>query len=102
LKEIKLSEVLESSESPEFSGKVIAALASDRNIMKYSSKVLIAADYANSNGIYDIDGRKIASFRQLNSLFDLILPKSLKFATKFIPDFIKIPTFVFALQSKKY
>jgi NAD(P)-dependent dehydrogenase (short-subunit alcohol dehydrogenase family) len=49
---------LSNSESPEFTGRVIAALSSDHKLMEKSSQVLVAAQLALEYGIVDIDGRR--------------------------------------------
>ena len=49
---------MSNSESPQFIGRVVAALASDPNIMKKSGQVLVAAQEALEYGIEDIDGRQ--------------------------------------------
>lgn len=49
---------MSNSESPQFIGRVIAALAGDPNIMRKSGKVLIAAQEALEYGVQDIDGRQ--------------------------------------------
>ena len=49
--------------SPEFPGRVIAALAKDPNIMKRTGGVWINAELAQEYGITDIDGRVIPSLR---------------------------------------
>lgn len=49
---------MSNSESPQFIGRVITALANDPDIMKKSGKVLIAAQEALEYGIQDIDGRQ--------------------------------------------
>src|SRR5215510_501805 len=49
---------MSNSESPQFIGHVVAALASDKNIMKKSGKVLVAAQEALEYGIQDIDGKQ--------------------------------------------
>ena len=41
-------------ESIEFAGKIIVAMAQDPNIMKYTSKIVIGADYAQAKGIDNI------------------------------------------------
>jgi len=46
------------SESPEFIGRVIAALAADPELAAKSGSVLVAADLALSYGVLDIDGRR--------------------------------------------
>jgi dehydrogenase/reductase SDR family member 1 len=49
---------MSNSESPQFIGRVVAALANDPNIMKKSGKVLVAAQEALDYGILDIDGKQ--------------------------------------------
>ncbi|HEX5940994.1 MAG TPA: SDR family NAD(P)-dependent oxidoreductase [Anaerolineales bacterium] len=49
---------MSNSESPQFIGRVIAALAADPDIMKKSGRVLVAAQEALEYGIQDIDGRQ--------------------------------------------
>ena len=49
---------MSNSESPQFIGRVAAALAADPEIMKKSGKVLVAAQEALEYGIQDIDGRQ--------------------------------------------
>lgn len=102
LKEIKLKDVWDDLESVEFAGKVIAALAVDPNLMKYTSKVVIAAEYAAQHSIKDIDGRQIASHRQINSAMKLVLPKPLHWTANLVPDFVKLPQFAFDLMGSKF
>jgi NAD(P)-dependent dehydrogenase (short-subunit alcohol dehydrogenase family) len=47
---------LSNSESPEFTGRAVAALAADPNIMKKSGQVLVVAALAQEYGFEDIDG----------------------------------------------
>src|SRR5512134_693089 len=49
---------MSNSESPQFIGRVVAALAADPDIMKKSGRVLVAAQEALDYGIQDIDGRQ--------------------------------------------
>jgi len=49
---------MSNSESPQFIGHVVAALAADQDIMKKSGKVLVAAQEALEYDIQDIDGRQ--------------------------------------------
>jgi len=46
------------SESPEFPGRVIEALYHDRQIMRKSGRILVAAEEALAYNIVDIDGRQ--------------------------------------------
>jgi dehydrogenase/reductase SDR family member 1 len=49
---------LSNSESPEFAGRVIAALAADPRVIERSGQVIVAADAALEYGVTDIDGRQ--------------------------------------------
>jgi NAD(P)-dependent dehydrogenase (short-subunit alcohol dehydrogenase family) len=49
---------LSNSESPEFIGRVIAALAQDPAVLERSGKVLVAAELAAEYRISDVDGRR--------------------------------------------
>ena len=49
---------LSNSESPQFEGRAVAALASDPNIMKRTGQVLVAATLAEEYGFTDIDGKQ--------------------------------------------
>ncbi|GAC48012.1 SDR family NAD(P)-dependent oxidoreductase [Gordonia aichiensis] len=53
------------AESPEFVGRVIAALAADGDLMSRSGRVLIAAELADEFGIADLDGRRPPSHRAM-------------------------------------
>ena len=48
---------LSSSESPDFIGRAVAALAADPNVLRHSGRVLIAAALAQAYGVTDIDGK---------------------------------------------
>jgi hypothetical protein len=48
---------LTNSESPEFIGRAVAALAADPDVMRYTGTVLVAASVAVEYGFTDIDGR---------------------------------------------
>ena len=49
---------LSNSESPEFVGRVIAALAADARVIEQTGHVVVAADAALRYGVADIDGRQ--------------------------------------------
>jgi NAD(P)-dependent dehydrogenase (short-subunit alcohol dehydrogenase family) len=49
---------LSNSESPEFVGRVVAALADDDDAKRHSGKVLVAAQIAEEYGFTDIDGKQ--------------------------------------------
>jgi NAD(P)-dependent dehydrogenase (short-subunit alcohol dehydrogenase family) len=49
---------ISNSESPEFIGRVIAALTAGRDPMPRSGRVLVAAQIARELGVRDIDGKQ--------------------------------------------
>jgi NAD(P)-dependent dehydrogenase (short-subunit alcohol dehydrogenase family) len=49
---------LANSESPQFLGRAVAALAADRNVMQRSGQVLVAAALGLEYGFTDIDGKQ--------------------------------------------
>jgi hypothetical protein len=49
---------MSNAESPQFIGRVAAALATDPDIIKKSGRVLIAAQEALEYGVQDIDGKQ--------------------------------------------
>lgn len=49
---------MSNAESPQFCGRVIAALANDPNLMSKTGRVWVAAALAEEYGITDIDGRQ--------------------------------------------
>lgn len=46
------------SESPQFNGRAVAALAADPAIMQKSGQVLVAASVAQAYGFTDVDGKQ--------------------------------------------
>lgn len=48
---------MSNSESPEFVGRAVAALATDPDVLRYTGKVLVAAALAQEYGFTDIDGK---------------------------------------------
>jgi dehydrogenase/reductase SDR family member 1 len=54
---------LSNSESPQFIGRAVAALAADPDVMRKSGQVLVAAELAEEYGFTDVDGRRPTSLR---------------------------------------
>lgn len=48
---------MSNSESPEFVGRAVAALAGDPDVMRHTGTVLVAAEVAKNYGFTDIDGK---------------------------------------------
>ena len=79
-------------ETPVLTGRAIAALAGEPNIMKYTGKVQIVAELAERYNLVDQDGNRPVSLRSLKFL----LPYSITAVRKYvwlIPNF-KIPWFL--------
>ncbi|MCA1631799.1 MAG: SDR family NAD(P)-dependent oxidoreductase, partial [Acidobacteria bacterium] len=49
---------LSNSESPQFVGRAVAALASDPDVMSKSGRVVVAAELAKEYGFADVDGKR--------------------------------------------
>ena len=49
---------LSQSESPEFIGRAVAALAADPHILAKSGAILVAAKCAEEYGFTDVDGKR--------------------------------------------
>jgi NAD(P)-dependent dehydrogenase (short-subunit alcohol dehydrogenase family) len=47
---------MSNSESPEFIGRAVAALAADPDVLRYTGKTLVAAALAPAYGFTDVDG----------------------------------------------
>ena len=54
---------LDQTESPEYLGRAVAALAADPRVLSRSGQVLTAGDLAREYGFTDVDGRRPAPFR---------------------------------------
>jgi hypothetical protein len=48
---------LSNSESPDFIGRAVAALAADPDVVRHTGKVLVAAALGLEYGFTDVDGR---------------------------------------------
>ena len=51
------------TESPEYVGRAVAALAADSNVMEKSGRILTVGDLAKEYGFTDVDGRLIPPFK---------------------------------------
>jgi NAD(P)-dependent dehydrogenase (short-subunit alcohol dehydrogenase family) len=48
---------MSNSESPEFTGRAVVALASDPEVIRHTGKILVVASLANEYGFTDVDGK---------------------------------------------
>ncbi|MGC9526514.1 MAG: SDR family NAD(P)-dependent oxidoreductase [Limnospira sp.] len=72
-------------ETPLLTGRVIAALAADADIMKRTGRVQIVAELAKKYGLEDKDGDRPVSLRSLRFLLPMRWPQLQNYAG-FIPD----------------
>ena len=79
-------------ETPLLTGRVIAALASEADIMKYTGKVQIVAELAEKYNLVDRNGDRPVSLRSLRFLIPFAFP-ALRKSVWLIPN-IKIPWFL--------
>lgn len=86
-------------ETPEFAGKCIAAMAADPEIMKKTGKIVMTADLAREYGLQDEPGHKPLDMRQINNSLRM---SGHTYLAWFIPDFIRLPKFLFALAGNKF
>ncbi|KAJ1355871.1 Dehydrogenase reductase SDR member 1 [Parelaphostrongylus tenuis] len=84
----QLDRAFKQSESTEFVGKAVVALAADAKVQKKSGKVLMTYDLANEYGFKDIDGSLpgifVASQQLLNSSDSVELPPSFPPSSEFL------------------
>ena len=76
-------------ETPLLTGRAIAALASDPDVMKYTGKVKIVAELAEKYRLVDADGDRPVSLRSLQFLLPFSFPALRKYRW-LIPNF-KVP-----------
>ena len=79
-------------ETPLLTGRAIAALASDPNVMKYTGKMQIVAELAQKYNLTDKDGSRPVSLRSLRFVLPFAYSPFRKYA-QFIPD-LKLPWFI--------
>jgi len=84
----KTKVMFENGETVEFTGIAIAHLASDKNIMKKSGKVLISTNLSREYGFIDVDGKNPEDMRSIKYLLKTTGNSS---AAKLFPSFIRIP-----------
>jgi len=63
---------LKKSESPEYLGRAVAALAGDPRLMRRSGKAFHVGELAREYGFTDTDGRRVPPFRMRGSFVDMV------------------------------
>jgi NAD(P)-dependent dehydrogenase (short-subunit alcohol dehydrogenase family) len=79
-------------ETPLFTGRAIASLATDANIIKYTGKIQIVAEVAKKYGIVDQNGNRPVSLRSVRFILAIAIPFLRNYAW-LIPD-LTIPWLV--------
>lgn len=59
------TQFMQQAETPRFNGRVIYALASDSQVMRFNGQTLITAEIAPEYGITEKDGRRPPSYREM-------------------------------------
>ncbi|XP_072014064.1 dehydrogenase/reductase SDR family member 1-like [Amphiura filiformis] len=99
INDVRLVRMVEQGESPEFAGKAIIHLATDRNIMKKSGRILWTSDLANEYCYTDVDGVPPPNFRSLKVFLSITGHTWLAAIT---PSFIKCPFWILAVMTHKF
>jgi NAD(P)-dependent dehydrogenase (short-subunit alcohol dehydrogenase family) len=84
-------------ETPLLTGRVIAQLASEKNVIRRTGRVQIVAELAQKYGLVDQDGERPVSLRSLRFLLPSALP-ILRKNSWLVPD-IKVPWFLLLLKA---
>ena len=95
----KSKKVWESGESIEFSGKAVACLANDENIMSKTGKILLTNHLSAEYGFTDIDGSTPSDYTSVKYLMN---SRGHTWLASLIPSFVHIPLFVVHFGSYKF
>jgi len=88
------------SETAEYPGRIIAHLASNPSAIQYTGKIVLTADYGSAHGIVDLDGGYPTNIRSFSFLARQI--PGLSWLSSWIPDFFKVPTWLWHQASNKF
>ncbi|XP_064611312.1 dehydrogenase/reductase SDR family member 1-like [Liolophura sinensis] len=89
---------MESAESVELSGKCIVKLATDPHLMKKSGRIFQTGQFAEENGLKDIDGSTPSSLFRLSNI---LRTGGYTRLAAWVPNFVKVPRFVIWLSGNK-
>jgi len=81
-----------------YSGKAVAWLAADPNIMKKSGRILIVAELAGEYGFKDVGGVQPLSIRQVKFYFQVMYPS----VAWMVPEFVYVPAWLMAAATHKF
>jgi hypothetical protein len=86
------------AESVEYSGKVIANLATDANKMGKTGKIVLVCDLAMEYGLTDDDG----DVHDIRSISSLLTAYGHTWLAAWVPSFVRLPLFVMHYGSNKF
>lgn len=95
-------EIFKGAESTEFSGRIIVKMAQDPDLIKYTGKVIIGAEYALRHNLRDVDNRVILSYRSIRFMVSQYLPVGLQFLANLIPASLRIPQAIIDITNSKF
>lgn len=96
----KFKDVFANGETTEMSGKCIVNLATDKNLISLTGKVLMTCDLARRYGLQDVDGRSVLDYTSLK--FFVTQVPYLSWLSAVVPSFLRLPRFVLTLASSRF
>ncbi|XP_032230130.1 dehydrogenase/reductase SDR family member 1 [Nematostella vectensis] len=97
-KSSQMQRVFADSEDVTFTGKAVAWLAADPDIMKKSGSVQIVAELAREYGFTDVGGVMPLSLRQVKKLVQRAFPS----LAWLVPEFLYIPAWLISANTHKF
>lgn len=90
---------LANGETPEFVGRAVVALASDRHVINKTGRILLTGDLSQEYGFTDVDGKTPTNMRNVNAALDYFGWPGL---ANCVPNFLKVPSWALHLSSYKF
>lgn len=91
--------MFEQGETIEYSGKAVAHLAADKDVIKRTGKILMTSDLSFEFGFTVDDGTRPSDFWQLNNMLE---QRGKTWLAYCIPNFIRIPKWMIHMVSYKF
>ncbi|CDW55539.1 adh short and Glycos transf 1 and Glyco trans 4 4 domain containing protein [Trichuris trichiura] len=98
LEEEAMKDLISNAESVEFAGKCVVHLASDKNIMKKTGRVLFTADVAREYGFTDVNNKPVESVRSVKLL---LAKKNHHTLSALVPSWVRIPGWLMVASNSK-
>ena len=89
----------EDAETVEMAGRAIAHLAADRDVLKKTGRVLMTFDLAHEYGFTDVDGELHGDIRSVKKR---LMSTGYTMTAMLVPEFIRVPHFLFHYASYKF